>query len=100
MLAMTLSAQDATLVAVDIPIPALGADDVLLQVLACGVCRTDLHIVDGELPRRMPGLVPGHEVVGRVLTRGANVHRFEIGDRVGVPYLGGSCHHCPYCQQA
>jgi len=97
MLAMALNADDAHLVEVNIPSPLVGENDVLLQVLACGVCRTDLHIIDGELPPRTPNIVPGHEVVGRVLALGTNVSRFQIGDRVGVPWLGGSCRHCSYC---
>lgn len=97
MWAMTLSAPGQPLMLVELPLPHPQAHEVLLQVLACGVCRTDLHIVDGDLPARPPGLVPGHEVVGRVVARGALVSGFEIGSRVGVPWLGGSCGHCAYC---
>jgi propanol-preferring alcohol dehydrogenase len=70
---------------------------VLLKVLACGVCRTDLHILDGELPAHKPGIAPGHEVVGRVVALGSAVTRFRVGDRVGIPWLGGTCGHCAYC---
>jgi len=97
MLAMTLSAPGQPLVMADLPMPQPHAHDVVIQVLACGVCRTDLHIVDGDLPPRHPGIVPGHEVVGRVVTAGPLATRFQVGDRVGIPWLGGTCGHCAYC---
>lgn len=97
MRAMALSAPGQPLQMVDLPIPAPGPHEVLLQVLACGVCRTDLHLLDGELPLRLPGMVPGHEVVGRVVAAGALAQRFQGGARVGVPWLGGTCGHCFYC---
>lgn len=97
MLAMTLTAPARALLASELPMPQALAHDVVLQVLACGVCRTDLHIIDGDLPQRRAGLVPGHEVVGRVVAKGALVTRFQIGSRVGVPWLGGSCGCCAYC---
>lgn len=97
MLAMTLSAPGRQLVMADLPMPQPQAHEVLLQVLACGVCRTDLHIMDGDLPARHAGIVPGHEVVGRVVARGALVMGFQVGGRVGVPWLGGTCGHCAYC---
>jgi propanol-preferring alcohol dehydrogenase len=75
--------------------PAPG--QVLLRVLACGVCRTDLHIADGELPRLEQPAVPGHEIVGEVIDRGARAQRFAIGQRVGVPWLGWTCGECGYC---
>jgi propanol-preferring alcohol dehydrogenase len=79
----------------DIPLP--GPGELLLRVNACGVCRTDLHIVDGELPPRGLPRVPGHEIVGCVVALGPGVERFAIGDRVGVPWLGPTCGVCPYC---
>jgi propanol-preferring alcohol dehydrogenase len=94
---MTLPAPGQPLVMADLPQSQPQPHELLLQVLACGVCRTDLHIVDGDLPARHAGIVPGHEVVGRVLTRGALASRFPVGSRVGVPWLGGSCGHCGYC---
>lgn len=97
MLAMTLSAPGQPLVMSDLPMPQPQAHEVVIQVLACGVCRTDLHIVDGDLPPRHPGIVPGHEVVGRVVTAGPLATRFQVGDRVGIPWLGGTCGHCAYC---
>ena len=97
MRAMTLPAPGQPLMLAELPMPQPQPHEVLLQVLACGVCRTDLHIVDGDLPARQAGLVPGHEVVGRVLARGALVRDFELGSRLGVPWLGGACGHCAYC---
>jgi propanol-preferring alcohol dehydrogenase len=70
---------------------------VLIKVSACGVCRTDLHIVDGDIHGPLP-IVPGHEVVGHVLALGQDVTTFKIGDRVGVPWLGRTCGACPYCR--
>jgi alcohol dehydrogenase, propanol-preferring len=78
--------------------PVAGVGQVLIQMCACGVCRTDLHIVDGELPDPKPGIIPGHEVVGRIIALGAGVERFAIGERVGVPWLGWTCGHCRYCR--
>jgi len=81
----------------DIPRPEPGPGQILLKVEACGVCRTDLHIVDGELTHPKLPLVPGHEVVGRVAALGPGVEGFAEGQRVGVPWLGHACGHCPYC---
>lgn len=81
---------------VERPVPAPAADELLIAVSACGVCRTDLHVLDGEIPARYP-VVPGHEIVGRVIGMGAGVTDFAIGQRVGVPWLGHTCGHCPYC---
>lgn len=97
MLAMRVAAVGQPLVAAEVPIPQPAAHEVLLQVLACGVCRTDLHIIDGDLPPRHPGMVPGHEVVGRIVATGRAATRFAVGTRVGIPWLGGSCGHCAYC---
>jgi alcohol dehydrogenase, propanol-preferring len=74
-----------------------GRGEVSLRVAACGVCRTDLHIADGDLPERRSPVVPGHEIVGIVEEVGADVERFRLGDRVGVPWLGWTCGHCSYC---
>ncbi len=98
-LAMTLLAPGRPLAAVRRPAPSPGRGEVLLEVSACGVCRTDLHIVDGELPDARLPLVPGHEVVGRVAALGPGAGRFRIGERVGVPWLGGACGHCGHCGQ-
>lgn len=82
------------------PLPAPGPSELLLRVEACGVCRTDLHVVDGELARPNRPVVPGHEIVGRVVATGAGVKSFAPGVRVGVPWLGRTCGHCPYCASA
>jgi alcohol dehydrogenase, propanol-preferring len=74
-----------------------GRGEVSLRVAACGVCRTDLHIADGDLPELRSPVVPGHEIVGIVEEVGADVDQFRIGDRVGVPWLGWTCGHCSYC---
>ncbi len=80
------------------PVPEPGPDQVLVKVAACGVCRTDLHVVDGELTEAKLPIVPGHEIVGAVAAMGADVARFDIGQRVGVPWLGHTCGACQYCR--
>ncbi|WP_116140467.1 zinc-dependent alcohol dehydrogenase family protein [Trinickia diaoshuihuensis] len=81
----------------DVPEPRPGRGQVLIDVRACGVCRTDLHVVDGELTYPKTPLIPGHEVVGVVAGLGEGVTDFALGERVGVPWLGHSCGHCPFC---
>jgi propanol-preferring alcohol dehydrogenase len=78
--------------------PAPGPGQIVVKVLACGVCRTDLHVVDGDLPHPKIPVVPGHEIVGVVERLGAGVNAFVPGDRVGIPWLGGSCGDCAWCQ--
>jgi alcohol dehydrogenase, propanol-preferring len=78
-------------------LPQPGRDEIRLRVEACAVCRTDLHVVDGDLPQPTLPLVPGHEIVGRVDAIGEGVGTFAIDQRVGVPWLGHTCGHCPYC---
>ncbi len=78
------------------PVPAAG--EILIEISACGVCRTDLHVVDGELPDPRLPIVPGHEIVGRVAACGDGVSGLAIGARVGVPWLGATCGVCPYCR--
>ena len=97
MRAMVLSAPSSPLAERDIPNPRPGPGQVLVRVHACGVCRTDLHVVDGELPEPKLPLVPGHEIVGDVAQLGERVERFAVGERVGVPWLGFTCGKCPYC---
>jgi propanol-preferring alcohol dehydrogenase len=80
------------------PLPVPGPGELLVEVLACGVCRTDLHVVDGEVPARYP-VVPGHEIVGRVIGMGEGAIGMAIGDRVGVPWLGRACGTCTYCRE-
>src|SRR5512147_1224379 len=98
MRAMILERAGAPLRLATIDDRAPGPDDILIQVGACGVCRTDLHIVDGELTQPKLPLVPGHEIVGRVVALGSAVERFQIGQRVGVPWLGHTCGRCRYCE--
>lgn len=97
MRAMVLEAPGSPLQQVELQQPECGADDVLLKVSACGVCRTDLHIQDGELPGPKLPLIPGHEIVGIVVAKGERVEQFAIGQRLGVPWLGHTCGHCRYC---
>jgi propanol-preferring alcohol dehydrogenase len=97
MRAMVLEKSRQPLKAADIPVPKPGQGEVLIGVHACAVCRTDLHIVEGELPAPKLPLVPGHEIVGVVHQLGEGVERFQIGDRVGVPWLGWTCGTCEYC---
>ncbi len=97
MRAMALEAAGQPLKLVERETPRPGPGEVLLRVAACGVCRTDLHVVDNELPDIPYPIVPGHEVVGRIEALGAGVSGFAVGERVGVPWLGHTCGHCRYC---
>jgi alcohol dehydrogenase, propanol-preferring len=81
----------------EVPIPEPGAGELLIQVHVCGVCRTDLHVVDGELTEPKLPLVPGHQIVGRVAVLGGRCDRYAVGDRVGVPWLGSTDGTCRYC---
>ena len=96
--AMVLEAPGTPLKPVVRDTPEPGPGDVLVKVAACGVCRTDLHVVDGDLREPKLPIVPGHEVVGRIHAIGADVDRFAIGERVGIPWLGHTCGHCHYCR--
>jgi alcohol dehydrogenase, propanol-preferring len=80
------------------PVPTLAPDEVLVEVAACGVCRTDLHVAMGDLPVHAAGVVPGHEVVGRVVRRGDLAGRFEVGERIGIPWLRFTCGRCRFCR--
>jgi propanol-preferring alcohol dehydrogenase len=97
MRAMSLERPGAPLVLQDRPRPSAGNGDVVVRVEACGVCRTDLHVVDGDLPFRGAPIVPGHEIVGRVDACGPDVRYLAPGQRVGVPWLGWTCGTCSYC---
>ena len=97
MKAMILDAQGQPLRQAEMPCPKPGVDEILLKVRACGVCRTDLHIMDGDLRQPKLPLILGHEIVGIVVGKGAKVKRFALGQRVGVPWLGRTCGHCGYC---
>jgi propanol-preferring alcohol dehydrogenase len=94
---MVLNRPHAGLVLTDLAQPQPAPSQVLLRVHACGVCRTDLHVIDGELTGGKLPLIPGHEIVGSVVAAGTAVTRFKTGDRVGVPWLGSTCGACAYC---
>jgi propanol-preferring alcohol dehydrogenase len=83
---------------VNLPDPAPADGEVRVEVRACGVCRTDLHVVDGELPNSKLPIIPGHEIVGRIDAVGAQVEELAVGMRVGIPWLGKTCGHCPFCR--
>jgi alcohol dehydrogenase, propanol-preferring len=97
--AMILEKPGASLCCIQRDKPRIGPCQILIEVKACGVCRTDLHICDGELPGSKLPLVPGHEIVGNVIEIGAEVDHFVVGDRVGVPWLGQTCGTCKYCRR-
>src|SRR5215467_5596724 len=84
---------------VERPVPEPGPGELLVRVICCGVCRTDLHLAEGDLPPRAPGITPGHEVVGEVVTTGPGAARFRPGDRVGVAWLAGTDGTCRYCRR-
>ncbi|MCW5745533.1 MAG: zinc-dependent alcohol dehydrogenase family protein [Alphaproteobacteria bacterium] len=98
MRAMVLRQAQTPLVAIETADPVPGPGQVLIAVSACGVCRTDLHVVDGELTSPKLPIVPGHEIVGRVLASGPGANRFAAGTRVGVPWLGWTCGSCEHCR--
>ena len=91
------SVDDRPLQLDDVPPLAPQADELLLRVSACGICRTDLHVVEGELPVRLSPLIPGHQIVGQVVAVGSRVDGFAVGDRVGVAWLNRTCGECRYC---
>jgi propanol-preferring alcohol dehydrogenase len=95
---MVLEKPGRPLVAVSGNPPAPAENELLIEVAACGVCRTDLHVVDGELPGGTLPIVPGHEVIGRVMVCGSGTTAFRAGERVGVPWLGSTCGRCHYCR--
>lgn len=95
---MILEKPGRPLRAVEMPTPRPGVNEVLIRISACAVCRTDLHVIDGELPQPRLPLVPGHEIVGVVVGRGRHARRFKPGERVGVPWLGWACGKCKYCR--
>jgi alcohol dehydrogenase, propanol-preferring len=94
---MVLEKPGTPLRQLELPTPMPAAGQVLVKVVACGVCRTDLHVVDGDLKEPKLPIIPGHEIVGHVATLGAGVTRFSIGERVGIPWLGRTCGTCRYC---
>ena len=96
--AMVLNGIGADLVWTELPDRDPGPGAIRVRVLACGVCRTDLHVVDGELPHPVLPIIPGHEIVGRIDAIGAGVEGLQVGERVGIPWLGHTCGTCPYCR--
>src|SRR4051812_18364528 len=99
MRAMQLRKPGEPLQDIELPPRALGEREVRIHVSACAVCRTDLHLVDGELPDPELPITPGHEIIGRIAELGPGVTRFAIGDRVGVPWLGWACGVCDFCRR-
>src|SRR5579862_8581147 len=96
--AMELARSGSPLQLVERPSRPLEPGEIRIAIAACAVCRTDLHIADGELPNPHYPIIPGHEIIGRVMELGAGVHGFAKDDRVGVPWLGWTCGHCEYCR--
>lgn len=97
---MVLESPGKPLVARDLEIPVPGPGQLCVKVAACAVCRTDLHVVDGELPNPKLPLIPGHEIVGRIESMGDGVTGFRLGARVGIPWLGWTCGECAFCRSA
>src|SRR6266481_1205416 len=95
---MVLETQERPLKVREVERPRPGPGQVLIEVRACAVCRTDLHVVDGDLTRPKLPVIPGHEIVGEVAGAGEQATRFKIGERVGVPWLGWTCGVCEYCR--
>jgi len=99
MKAMVLNKPRTPLVWTDLPDRQPGPGDIRVKVMACGVCRTDLHVLDGELPNPKYPIIPGHEIVGRIDAIGTGVEGLSLGERVGIPWLGHTCGTCPYCRE-
>ncbi|WNC94029.1 zinc-dependent alcohol dehydrogenase family protein [Paraburkholderia sp. FT54] len=100
MRAMVFDGSAALLREQDVPDPTAGPGQILIDIHACGVCRTDLHLIDHELEHPKQPVIPGHEIVGTVAVLGAGVSGFAVGDRVGVPWVGHTCGHCRFCLSA
>lgn len=100
MQAMVLNALKTPLVWTELPDRCPGPSEIRVKVLACGVCRTDLHVFDGDLDNPKLPIIPGHEIVGRIDSLGADVEGLQLGQRVGIPWLGHTCGHCSYCWSA
>jgi propanol-preferring alcohol dehydrogenase len=98
MIAMSFDGPGRPLVWAERPVPEPTADEVVVRVRACGVCRTDLHVVDGDLQHPKPAVVPGHEIVGTIERVGERVERFAVDQRIGIPWVGWTCGECPYCR--
>ena len=95
--AMRARSPGRKLILEEVPFRVLGEHEVRVKVAACGVCRTDLHLADGELPNARYPVTPGHEIIGYVVERGSQVSEWQIGDRVGIPWLASTCRACRYC---
>ncbi len=95
---MVLNQLKTPLVWLELPDRLPGRNEIRVKVLACGVCRTDLHVVDGDLPNPKLPIIPGHEIVGRIDAVGAGVEHLHVGERVGIPWLGHTDGNCPYCR--
>jgi alcohol dehydrogenase, propanol-preferring len=98
MVGMALGAVGAPLQPVERTVAAPERGQVVVRVAACGICRTDLHVIDGDLPNPKPHVIPGHEIIGRVTAVGPGVDSFKVGDRVGIPWLGATCGRCRFCR--
>jgi alcohol dehydrogenase, propanol-preferring len=98
MVAMALDRPGGPLVQVERHVRAPERGQILIRVAACGICRTDLHVIDGELEHPKPHVIPGHEIIGRIVAIGAGVAGCKIGDRVGIPWLGATCSRCRFCR--
>ena len=90
--------ESGPLVPTDVPVPQPAEDEVLVKIHACGICRTDLHVTEGELPVRKSHVIPGHQIVGRISAIGSRVGEFKIGDRVGIAWLNRTCGICEFCR--
>ncbi len=97
--AMVLNEPGQALQYLELPVPEPDRGQVLVKVHACGVCRTDLHVVDGELPEPKLPIIPGHEIVGSVVRKGADVESIEVGERIGIPWVGSTCGECRFCRE-
>ncbi len=97
MRAMVMEQQGEPLRYVTVPIPSPKENEILIKVNACGICRTDLHVIDGDLKQPKLPVIPGHQIVGTIIRLGKDVSQFHVGERIGVPWLGGSCGNCFYC---
>jgi len=97
--AMIMDGPRRPLVLRKVPLPVPAAHHVLVKITACGVCRTDLHIIDGDLPHPKPSLIPGHEIIGEIVQKGSSVTQVAVGDWIGIPWLGYTCGDCIYCKK-
>jgi propanol-preferring alcohol dehydrogenase len=98
MMAMAFDRVGAPLRSVERRVEAPKRGQISVRVAACGICRTDLHVIDGDLPHPKPHVIPGHEIIGRITAVGAGVDAFKVGDRVGIPWLGKTCGRCRFCR--